>query len=458
MNSEVVRENAEIWEAQMADAEIRAILKYKQKGRQPDHVATSIWPEEAKELLLHWSSLVVKEGILYRLCPPLETAPGCMQWILSAALRRKFIETLHVDLGHLGEVKTCNAVARCIYFPGWRPYTELIVQMCGICQKPSRNEQWDPGVESGAAGSPLKAGGEGAIAEMQSQITGLQEAILQAVNRIEWLTCNAVNGGEPSGTTVIKTEAEETFLTETSTVWEASGNESGYRSELEVNSRRTAISDAGQSPTTPAAVNDPHSEGHHASSDGRGQRKSHAHPQSTTGCPPGQDSLPQPNRRESEPKLAEPATYVNVSTDVAEVAESPDSEVDGPISDAESSRQRRRSGRKRRLPARLRTLRAASHAMSVGKDGCHRNLLEKDCNLIAVNRNNSIAIELSKAKSSFVEMGRRRDREREGNLITLITFRESQVKRNTDQTNCHLGIVRNLTFRLVSVLNALNAA
>jgi len=58
-NGEVVSENAEIREAQMADAEIRAILKYKQKGRQPDHVATSIWPEEAKELLLHWNSLSV---------------------------------------------------------------------------------------------------------------------------------------------------------------------------------------------------------------------------------------------------------------------------------------------------------------------------------------------------------------------------------------------------------------
>jgi len=149
----------------------------------------------------------------------------------------------------------------------------------------------DPGVENGAAGSPLKAGGEGAITEMQSHITGLQEAILQAVNRIEWLTCNAVKGGSPPGVTVIKTEAEETFLGETPAVWEASGNESGYRSELKVRSWRSAINDAGQGAVASAVGDGLVSEGQqHMGSDGRRQRRSRAHPQSTTDHSGEQDS------------------------------------------------------------------------------------------------------------------------------------------------------------------------
>ena len=137
-DSEVAGDNEEIRQAQVANAELNAILRYKQRGRQPDQLATSIWPEEAKELLLHWNRLMVKNGILYRQYPPTDGSRGHLQWILPAALRKKFVETLHADLGHLGEVETCNAVARCVYFPGWRPYTELIVQMCEVCQKPPK--------------------------------------------------------------------------------------------------------------------------------------------------------------------------------------------------------------------------------------------------------------------------------------------------------------------------------
>jgi len=307
----------------------------------------------------------VKNGILYRQCPPVNGSPGHLQWILPAALRNKFIETLHTDLGHLGEVETCNAVARCIYFPGWRPYTELIVQMCGVCQKPQRREQWNPGVGDPAAGSPLNAGGEGAIAEMQSKIVGLQDAILKAVRKIDWLTCNKMNGEGPPGVNAIKVEAEDTFDDEL-TASDISGYESGYRSGLEVTSWPSAVSDGGQGTGAAATGDDLDSVGHeHVGTDGQRQRKSRALPQSTTRWPAGQDAQPaQPNRPQPDSRPAEPATqrtdYVNAST------ERPESQHNRPISDAESSRQPRRSGRTRRPPARLLRLLAASRVAADG--------------------------------------------------------------------------------------------
>ena len=163
----------------------------------------------------------------------------------ASSTSQEFIETLHADLGHLGEVETCNAVARCVYFPGWRPYTELIVQMCEVCQKPPKRQQWNPGVRDPAAGSPLNVSGDGAIAEMQSKIAGLQDALLRAVTQIEWLTCSKTNTEGPPGVIDIKREAADTLEDEVAAS-DISGYESGYRSSLEVASWPPAIGDGGQ--------------------------------------------------------------------------------------------------------------------------------------------------------------------------------------------------------------------
>ena len=44
-----------------------------------------------------------------------------------------FVERLHADLGHFGQTKTCIAVSRCAYFPGWWSFTALLVRNCKIC-------------------------------------------------------------------------------------------------------------------------------------------------------------------------------------------------------------------------------------------------------------------------------------------------------------------------------------
>jgi len=54
----------ELREAQQKDDGIRISIEYCQKGVPPDHTEIRAIPEEAKELLLQFESLLVRDGIL----------------------------------------------------------------------------------------------------------------------------------------------------------------------------------------------------------------------------------------------------------------------------------------------------------------------------------------------------------------------------------------------------------
>jgi len=118
----------ELVAAQQAEETIRVTMEYCEKGEPPDRDEIRTVPEEAKEMLLQFESLVVKNEILYRRYMHRDGSTKHFQLILPTKMRREYIERIHADLGHFGHAKTCEAVARRAYFPGWRPYTKLIVR------------------------------------------------------------------------------------------------------------------------------------------------------------------------------------------------------------------------------------------------------------------------------------------------------------------------------------------
>ena len=124
--------------AQQAEDAIHIAIEYCQKGVPPDRDEIRTIPEEAKELLLQFESLVVKNDILYRWFQHPDGSTKYLQLILPAKMCREYIERIHADLGHFGQAKTSEAVARRVYFPGWRPYTKLIVRNCTVCNKSHR--------------------------------------------------------------------------------------------------------------------------------------------------------------------------------------------------------------------------------------------------------------------------------------------------------------------------------
>jgi len=95
--------------------------------------------EEARILFAHWDSLVLENSALYRRYHYPDGTTGYLQVVLPIKLRRPFIERVHAELGHFGRTKTCLALARRAYFPGWRSLTGLIVRNCATCNMHQRS-------------------------------------------------------------------------------------------------------------------------------------------------------------------------------------------------------------------------------------------------------------------------------------------------------------------------------
>jgi len=108
---------------------IQALLVQKQ----PAHADLRQYPEEARVLLAQWDSLIPQDGTLYRKFHYPDGTVNFLQIVLLTKLRGPFIERLHSELGHFGRTKTCYAVSRRAYFPGWRSYTGLLVRNCAVC-------------------------------------------------------------------------------------------------------------------------------------------------------------------------------------------------------------------------------------------------------------------------------------------------------------------------------------
>jgi len=121
--------------AQQAEEAIRVTVEFYKKGEPPDRDEIRTVPEEAKQLLLQFETLVMKDELLYRRFVHRDGSTKHLQLILPTKLRKEHIEHIHANLGHFGQAKTCEAVARHAYFPGWCPYTKLVVRNCTICNK-----------------------------------------------------------------------------------------------------------------------------------------------------------------------------------------------------------------------------------------------------------------------------------------------------------------------------------
>ena len=96
----------ELIEAQKAEDAIRIAMEYYNKGVPPDRDEIRAIPEEAKELLLQFESLLIQNNILYRWFQHRDGSTKYLQLILPTKMRKEYIERIHADLGHFGQAKT----------------------------------------------------------------------------------------------------------------------------------------------------------------------------------------------------------------------------------------------------------------------------------------------------------------------------------------------------------------
>ena len=140
-NVETLLSSDSLRAAQAADDELSTIITLVANQTEPDPATIRQYPETARILLAQWTSLFVVEGVLYRRFHLPDGSTRFLQIVLPTSLRRAYIERLHAELGHFGQVKTCAAVARRVYFPGWRSYTNLLVRNCTVCNMHQRGRQ-----------------------------------------------------------------------------------------------------------------------------------------------------------------------------------------------------------------------------------------------------------------------------------------------------------------------------
>ena len=132
----------DIRRAQGTDDCLQPVIQLLQSGNPvPTGFEFRRFPEESRILLVQWNSLLLQDGILYRRFQHSDGSTKFLQIILPAALRRQFVERLHSDIGHVGQVKSAMAFLRRAYFPGWRKYVKLSVRNCNVCNSRQRAHQ-----------------------------------------------------------------------------------------------------------------------------------------------------------------------------------------------------------------------------------------------------------------------------------------------------------------------------
>jgi len=131
----------EIRTAQVEDDNLLPVIQALADQVRPVHADIRQYPEEARVLLAQWDSLLLQDRILYRKFHYPDGIVNFLQLILPARLHRPYVERLHAELGHFGRTKTCYAVSRRAYFPGWRTLTGLLVRNCAVCNLHQRSRQ-----------------------------------------------------------------------------------------------------------------------------------------------------------------------------------------------------------------------------------------------------------------------------------------------------------------------------
>jgi len=127
--------------AQAADDNLLPVIQALLDQKQPASADLRQYLEEARVLFAQWDSLVLQDGTLYRKFHYPDGTVNFLQIVLQTKLRRPLIERLHSELGHFGRTKTCYAVSRRAYFPGWHSYTGLLVRNCAVCNLHQRSRQ-----------------------------------------------------------------------------------------------------------------------------------------------------------------------------------------------------------------------------------------------------------------------------------------------------------------------------
>ena len=116
----------------------------------PNKKVTLGWSDDGKVLSTFWSSLYIKNGVLYR-DHSLPNGQVLHQVVVPKSLRNEVCRLAHCGItgGHLGEDRTREQLRRRCYFPGWSRFLKSFLLACANCAqyhrgKPPRQGELQP--------------------------------------------------------------------------------------------------------------------------------------------------------------------------------------------------------------------------------------------------------------------------------------------------------------------------
>ena len=126
---------------QAADDNFLPVIQALADGVKPQQESLCDFPEEARVLFFQWDLLLLEDGVLYRRYHYPDGTTQYLQLVIPTKLRRSYVERLHANIGHFGRTKTCLALVRRAYFPGWRSLTGMLVRNCPTCNMSQRDHR-----------------------------------------------------------------------------------------------------------------------------------------------------------------------------------------------------------------------------------------------------------------------------------------------------------------------------
>ncbi|KAJ8332318.1 hypothetical protein SKAU_G00426730 [Synaphobranchus kaupii] len=124
----------ELREAQEADSTLGKVRGWLEAGQRPERSVVSAESPELKSYYSLYSSLVQRDGLLYRWQAP-GRGSDILQLLVPRALRPDVLRLVHgsVGAGHFGNNKTLHRLRGKFHWPGCRHDVELHVHCCDSC-------------------------------------------------------------------------------------------------------------------------------------------------------------------------------------------------------------------------------------------------------------------------------------------------------------------------------------
>ena len=131
----VGRSLQELQELQVQDTHIGPVLRWLEKGEQPDTNNSRSLPPHTRRLIQQWDQLVLKDGVMWRRFEDKEGTTSILQLIIPQTLREEVLTELHSGVvgGHLGEEKTMARLRERFYWPGQWNDVKNFCRACTSC-------------------------------------------------------------------------------------------------------------------------------------------------------------------------------------------------------------------------------------------------------------------------------------------------------------------------------------